>query len=480
MTKQALHSTSPRLFSLLLPLIALLTHAAFVYGQLAVMWRLVFEVVFQGELEATTWDSKLFFSLVGLENPYVINTTQIQPLQNFTYLNAIEKLWQAKDLSNKVVPRFGAVLLILFSGFWPHVKLILLQIYYFLPGSSHARRKGLYWASTFGKYSLVDVFVVCVLISVCNLTMPLYPELILQRAKDMTPRMVDIIEKSVSVYEAEEEICNTLLGLNCTILSPAPTVEPHKILSDLGASCRICKTVTQQFYKDPGLLTNFAEEILNGLKFTGGGQAHLRVAGLAGLHVFCLSVLVSLILGVFIDGLNHRTRSRIVEKSSTQGESSLEEALLTDESELGEADEIETLLSLDNTYRSFSFRIGLQGKKLFIYYFICCFCIALFALTLLTYHLKSLHRKVPGSIPKVINETFSFEFKKDYSFWELVQAIGGKFFSHLLLYFLYRTRWLGCLSEVSIWFFLHYWAIDTPCLDHCTGKSVFVFHSSCL
>lgn len=34
-------------------------------------------------------------------------------------------------------------------------------------------------------------------------------------------------------------------------------------------------------------------------------------------------------------------------------------------------------------------------------------------------------RNVPGSIPVLINETMSIEFKEEYSFWDIINVIGG-------------------------------------------------------
>lgn len=74
---------------LAIPLMILITHVAFLYGQIQTMWYLYFQINFEGDIKATTWDSKLFFQTVGLKNPTSLNTTHTQRLDEFTYCKSI-------------------------------------------------------------------------------------------------------------------------------------------------------------------------------------------------------------------------------------------------------------------------------------------------------------------------------------------------------------------------------------------------------
>ncbi len=58
----------------------------------------------------------------------------------------------------------GAAVLFGFSFVWPHVKLLLLHIFYYARLSPGVRRNALYWFAFFGKWSLADVLVMAVII----------------------------------------------------------------------------------------------------------------------------------------------------------------------------------------------------------------------------------------------------------------------------------------------------------------------------
>ena len=52
----------------------------------------------------------------------------------------------------------------------PHVKLFLLHLFFYLPLRPAFRRNGNYWLAFFGKWTLADVLVMCVLVGLLNLT----------------------------------------------------------------------------------------------------------------------------------------------------------------------------------------------------------------------------------------------------------------------------------------------------------------------
>lgn len=57
-----------------------------------------------------------------------------------------------------------------FSFIWPHLKLALLHLFFYLPMASRARRNGNYWLAVFGKWSFTDVLVLSTLVGVFHLT----------------------------------------------------------------------------------------------------------------------------------------------------------------------------------------------------------------------------------------------------------------------------------------------------------------------
>ena len=166
-----------------------------------------------------------------------------------------------------------------------------MQMYYF---KGEVNGAGMYWVSSLGKFSIADVFVICILMGVCNLTVPLHPESIIPQAKKYAPKIVDIIHQSVTELEAVDEVCNKALALSCRIRS-------EELLVANSASCTLCITIAKNVFEHPTLLAGLVKDILSGLKVTGEGVASLRVSGLPGLHVFCSAVLVSMILSLFIE-----------------------------------------------------------------------------------------------------------------------------------------------------------------------------------
>ena len=107
-----------------------------------------------------------------------------QALQ-MSYMYSIWELWEmqtveplpgepAESISTANVTKEygkpGAVVLFGFSFVWPHVKLALLHLFFYLPMTSKGRRNGNYWLAVFGKWSFTDVLVCATLVGVFKLT----------------------------------------------------------------------------------------------------------------------------------------------------------------------------------------------------------------------------------------------------------------------------------------------------------------------
>ena len=131
-------------------------------------------------------------------------------VETFTYYYAIDHLWVAKGLPGKTLPRAAAILLIIFSGFWPHIKLLLLNITWFC-GKYPTRTKHLQWLSTLGKWSLADVLVVCVMVGVLHLDWIVVPEDIKQGVITDLPQIIAVVK---SLYD-HRALCDKLLKLQC-------------------------------------------------------------------------------------------------------------------------------------------------------------------------------------------------------------------------------------------------------------------------
>jgi hypothetical protein len=124
-TSLAWAPTTPRLATLLIPLLALATHALFIYGQREPMWRLTRHQHVDVWANATGSKSRAFFDTVGLHHEIHFSTNEDEDIKTFTYTYAMTELWRARRMPGKFFPRLAAVLLAIFSGVWPHLKLLI-------------------------------------------------------------------------------------------------------------------------------------------------------------------------------------------------------------------------------------------------------------------------------------------------------------------------------------------------------------------
>lgn len=92
----------------------------------------------------------------GLRLP-VLTVRKIWEKNTFTILSGIENLWHDKQY-------FIAFVVFFFSIVFPVVKLAALYVIWFVPMRIEARQRVLHWLSVLGKWSMLDVFIVAVLI----------------------------------------------------------------------------------------------------------------------------------------------------------------------------------------------------------------------------------------------------------------------------------------------------------------------------
>ena len=168
--------TTPKIARWLLPLCMLGCHALFYYGQTAPMWKLRAFAHIDAWANATEYKTRRAFDAVGLGYENHFGYDEDKDVQTFTYYFAIEHLWKAKGLPGKTLPRLAAVLLIVFSGIWPHLKLLWLNATWFFGKHPRFRTNTLHWLSTLGKWSLADVLVVCVMVGVLHLDWIVVPD----------------------------------------------------------------------------------------------------------------------------------------------------------------------------------------------------------------------------------------------------------------------------------------------------------------
>jgi len=96
------------------------------------MWRLVVTSDVNVWFNATSLEARTAFYTVGLDRDTNVAYQHHETVRTFTYSFAITELWQAQGLPGVLLPRLAAVLLIVFSGIWPHVKLLCLSLTWLL------------------------------------------------------------------------------------------------------------------------------------------------------------------------------------------------------------------------------------------------------------------------------------------------------------------------------------------------------------
>jgi hypothetical protein len=75
---------------------------------------------------------------------------------NFTLITSLRHFWEGQAYAL-------AVLIGVFSGMWPYVKLLTMMVLWFVPSTEKLRGKLLHWLDVMGKWSLIDANVMCLM-----------------------------------------------------------------------------------------------------------------------------------------------------------------------------------------------------------------------------------------------------------------------------------------------------------------------------
>ena len=169
-TRYSLFSTAGKNVAISVSLIIVLSHALLLWGQLGELWgffavdSINVTVSTNSTLDATMMSTP--FGSHNMTSPANIVTNSSVLIDSFSYGDMVYELW----IQPYPITRFTAVLLIMFSAVWPHLKLLLLHLYFYLPTPSIPRRSALYWLGSMGKLSLADICATCMIFMLLNLT----------------------------------------------------------------------------------------------------------------------------------------------------------------------------------------------------------------------------------------------------------------------------------------------------------------------
>jgi hypothetical protein len=170
--------------------VILLSHGLFLWGQLDILWAQYVSYSVTGDVSVAVGNvSDTVTSVIGnatnntfiagtIDNIINGNTSIGERLDNITFEKEVNSgnaylvgKWSYGAMLNELWMRskVTAVMLFVFSAFWPHLKLLLLHIYFYRPVPPKPRRAALYWLDAVGKMSLADVCATCMIFLLLNI-----------------------------------------------------------------------------------------------------------------------------------------------------------------------------------------------------------------------------------------------------------------------------------------------------------------------
>ena len=402
------HPATPCLLLPLIPLIAVATHYVFYFGQTAPMWKLVLHANVTVWANATSFESRAAFDTLGIPHTNLINITDSHVIDTFTYDYAVHKLWKAAHMPGTLLPRTAAVLLLLFSGVWPHLKLVLLTLtWLFL---TRRRTRVLHWLSTLGKWSLADVLVVCVMVAILNLDWDVQPAVIQQGLVDELPLVLGLVR---DLYSATE-ICDYFLKTECEHAHKAKT----------WTKCQSCKSFVNQALDHPRASQETFQQISNGVDTEGGGWVQLRVIGMRGIYAFCGAVILSIALSLLVDVFDVRAkRYQALPSDEPEEDEEESEELLDDAQSTGgesyEDDHIPRDLATTTYWRTTTPYFDLEFNGF------AGIGVGAILIVLAAVLMGSLERRVNGAVPIILHDILGVSWNRLFSLRDLAQTVGA-------------------------------------------------------
>uniref|UniRef100_A0A7S3KVC1 Paraquat-inducible protein A n=1 Tax=Amphora coffeiformis TaxID=265554 RepID=A0A7S3KVC1_9STRA len=415
--------STPCMALYLIPLLSLATHLIFLYGQTTTMWRLHLSQQVDVWANATSIQSRTTLDTLGLPHHNHIFVSKEKNVKEFTYMYAIHELWKAAHMPGKVLPRSAAVLLIIFSGVWPHLKLLLLNFTWLFATNGVRRTRMLHWLSTLGKWSLADVLVVCVMVGVLHLDWVVDPVATKAGLESDLPYVLKLIN---SLYTASD-ICTMGMKVDCHV---------HHKNWDKWSQCKACVGFVKTILEHPSKASHTLKGFFDGIDVSGGGLVYLRVHGMHGIYVFCsaviLSIAVSLVVDVF-DVRAQRAQARIAREVVDD-----DLALAVEHDDEYDGDSYEE----HHTQFEFHYRQRLHSAGEVAYdgllrqteelqqsrwrkFAVWGGCGVTSILVLFGVLSMSIERRVHGAVPNTLESVLGIEWDQKYSLLTLVQVTGA-------------------------------------------------------
>jgi hypothetical protein len=350
--------------------LVLLGHGLLLWGQLAALWGAGVYMRVNVTVSGPPYVTNPALQMLGLDSLGSLNKTvsksESRVLETFTYGQSIYELW----IEHLPLTYVSAVLLVLFSAVWPHLKLVLLHVYFYCAFRSGPRRAALYWLGSLGKLSLADVCLVCFMFVVLNISQELSAANIyalgLSFVPDLAaafraahaglgPRIESLVANATYTHlgdlsnyifegnhtglydEALARGCGVYAGKTC----PVQLYTPSRIFGGMAGvvakcaavsgfnKCNRCeciannllfngdvpeagvdKAVATAFAKGLVLARDLASGALRAVQVEGTVESGLEAYAFPGIVAFCIGVIVSIIASIVVDHIDERSTAR--------------------------------------------------------------------------------------------------------------------------------------------------------------------------
>lgn len=276
--------------SLFVTISCLVSHALFFIGQFSDVWSVDLKVdITNVTLVGSLLSPKLEFNITVPETHYA------EIVESFTYTGSVERLWNFATENDFIWFQFSkvawtsqtaAVILALFSGVWPHAKLIALHLLWYTPVIPKRRSRALYWLGFFGKYSMLDVFVVCYLVVLVQLCIDLPASQLAYNLGTGLPGFLDSLNSTTLVHG----FCEGLLDAHII----------HHIHE--------CLDIGKLLIEDTNVRDRILRDFVENVHETGDVFVRLAAQSQPGIYFYSSGVWLSLVISLVVDIFDDRVR----------------------------------------------------------------------------------------------------------------------------------------------------------------------------
>ncbi|KAL3800054.1 hypothetical protein ACHAW5_003702 [Stephanodiscus triporus] len=360
-------SSTPALARRLIPALVLANHALFYRAQTLPMWNLSYAIDVDVAASADTAKSRAAADVLNLPHRYEYKRRENVVIETFTYMDAIRKLWKGDGLGDaRTTSKVAAAMLVVASGIWPHLKLLLLQVCWFLPfahvtrpggrggdgddddgdGGGYIRHSrslmsrritgigtttesgggggsapGSGWSvccsdgrrresrtlrSPFLRtLSTLGKWSLADVLVVCILIAVLHLDWDVhpdEIRRGVEDQLPTLLDYARGKFPDAVEDCTSLLKYKCKVGEALVIHYP---------ACFACQTLINNAFSHPEWTAGEGRDILEGITLDGGGYAQLRVMGMSGTYYFCAAVIASILLSMAVDVFDERDRERV-------------------------------------------------------------------------------------------------------------------------------------------------------------------------